>query len=184
MVRQRNGLKCRSAYPTRRNKDVMNLYDMEIAIANYFNPRINLCVPNVSWGFNIHECDLLVLTKNQYLIEVEIKLSKSDLKADLKKRHKHINRKIKHLYFALPEELEPHIEYVPERAGIFIVRPGKTQDKVHKIRYPKTNLEALPITDRQAFQFARLGALRIWGMKREINNMIRREKLRRSDPQK
>jgi len=64
--------------------------DIEFAVAKYFNFRKNLIVPNVSWGFNIHECDLLIVRKSGYAIEVEIKISKSDFKADFKKIHKRL----------------------------------------------------------------------------------------------
>jgi len=40
----------------------MNSQDIEIAIANLFNPRKNLIIPRVSWGFAIHECDVLIVS--------------------------------------------------------------------------------------------------------------------------
>ena len=47
---------------------------------NFFNYRANLIVPNISWGLGLHECDLLVLTSSGYATEIEIKVSKADLK--------------------------------------------------------------------------------------------------------
>lgn len=40
-------------------------------------------VPNCNWTG--HECDLLVVTKDLRIIDVEVKISRSDLKADAKK---------------------------------------------------------------------------------------------------
>ena len=60
--------------------------EMEVALAHYLNMRVNLIVPNISWGMFIHECDLLVITPAGYMWEVEIKVSKQDLSRDSKKR--------------------------------------------------------------------------------------------------
>lgn len=43
----------------------------------------------------IHECDILYITLNDYAVEYEIKVSKSDLLADAKKHHGHEHRLIK-----------------------------------------------------------------------------------------
>ena len=78
--------------------------EMELVLAQYFDPRVQLVVPNVSWGFEgCHEMDLAVLTKAGYLYEIEIKISLSDLKKDRDKSHGHRNKKVKYLYFAIPE---------------------------------------------------------------------------------
>lgn len=102
----------------------MKTEDIELAINNYFNyNRRYVIVPNISWGLGFqHELDLLVLTNNNHVWEVEIKVSKSDLKADLKKRHGHYSNKIRRLYFAVPKELqEDALLLIPERAGLFVV---------------------------------------------------------------
>jgi hypothetical protein len=73
----------------------------------------------------MHECDFLLLTKNRYLWEIEIKVSKADLIADKKKIHGHINSNVKRLYFALPHYMEDYIQY-PGSGGCY---PGEqTQD--------------------------------------------------------
>ncbi|MBO1013481.1 hypothetical protein IPU70_07975 [Achromobacter sp. SD115] len=48
-----------------------------------FNRKYLVVVPNCNWTG--HECDLLVVTENLRLIDVEIKITRSDLKADAKK---------------------------------------------------------------------------------------------------
>jgi len=116
--------------------------EMEIAVANHFNARQNLIVPNVSWGFCIHECDLLIVTKAGYLYEVEIKVSRGDLKNDMKKQHNHYDSRIKNLYFAIPKKLEKDIEFIPKEAGIMLVHKKETDPLlVEKWRLPKITTE-------------------------------------------
>ena len=84
--------------------------DMELALTtmpnrrtkSYIDIRRELVVPNVHWGADVHECDLFLLSKSGYAIEIEIKISKADLIQDSKKKHGHVNYKIKQLYFAIP----------------------------------------------------------------------------------
>lgn len=49
----------------------------------FFNRKNLVVVPNCSWPGS--ECDLLVVTENLRIIDVEIKISRADLKADAKK---------------------------------------------------------------------------------------------------
>lgn len=48
-----------------------------------FQRRYLMAVPNCNWTG--HECDLLVVTDNLRIIDVEVKISRADLKADAKK---------------------------------------------------------------------------------------------------
>lgn len=48
-----------------------------------FNRKYLVVVPNCNWTG--HECDLLVVTENLRIIDIEIKISRADLKADAKK---------------------------------------------------------------------------------------------------
>ena len=99
--------------------------EMEVAIAKYFNYRTHIVVPNLSWGFFTHECDLFLIRKSGFGFEVEIKRSKSDMMADFKKNHGHIDRKnrIVQLYYAFPIELLPKVkDLVPPECGIITVK--------------------------------------------------------------
>ena len=142
--------------------------EIELRLAGWFSSRVNLIVPNVSFGFTWHECDLLIMSKSGYLTEVEIKVSTSDLKKDLLKRHGHKDDRIKYLYFAIPKKLEKHIEYIPERAGIIVI---DKKGGVHKLRKPIRNKMAKPMSVEEMYKIARLGALRIWSLKRKILEM-------------
>ena len=78
--------------------------EIEIAIASYFGISRHIIVTNISWGLNLHECDILIIRESGYAVEVEIKRSKQDLLNDFKKQHGHRSKKIKELWYAIPEE--------------------------------------------------------------------------------
>ena len=145
---------------------IPTLAQMEKSIALMFGISKCIIVPNISWGFGIHECDLLVVTKSGHATEVEIKRSVSDMKADLKKPHAHKSDKINYLYYAFPNDIiDKCSEYVPEHAGIIRV------DYVDKIRYfayvvrSAKKVNKYKLTDIEMFKVARLGAMRIWNTK-------------------
>lgn len=152
--------------------------DIELAMADYFR-QARFVVPNVFWGMFDHELDLLVVTKAGYAYEVEIKVSLSDLKRDLDKRHGHRDRRIKFIYFAIPDRLEKHIALIPERAGVFVVTRKDYgtywKDYVRLLRKPQYRYSGKPqpLSDGDIFKAARLGALRIWGLKRTILGLMR-----------
>lgn len=162
--------------------NAMKCLDIEIAVAEYFNPRANLIVPNVHWGFGVHECDMLIVSKSGYCTEVEIKVSASDLKKDVDKRHHHNSNKIKHLYFAIPEKLLAYKEHIPTRAGILVVSEekvinysssyssGNVINRISRERYAET-YGNYRITEKERYEIARLGALRIWTMKNKLQKI-------------
>lgn len=148
----------------------MKTLNMEIALATWFTGS-NIVVPNISWGLGIHECDLLVLTKVGYALEVEIKVSKSDLKKDVEKTHGHESNLIKALYFAIPEKLVSSIEHIPERAGIIVVEKHHNGNFCKLLRKPVINKQARKLTGEEQFTVVRLGAIRIWGLKVKIQKL-------------
>lgn len=139
----------------------MTTNEIENALARYFNPRVNIIVPRVSWGFFIHECDLLLITKNGYAYEIEIKISRQDLIRDKEKRHQHNSKRIKKLYFAIPEGLLPHISEIPERAGIIVVNEIGHCKRVREAQV----MNNYKFSDREKFMVARLGTMRFWSLK-------------------
>jgi len=148
--------------------------EMEIALACWLNYRQNLIVPNVYWGFgpDMHECDLVMLSRAGYVTEIEIKVTRQDLRKDRFKAHGHRNIRIKYLYFAIPTYLEPAIEFIPERAGVISVEPDRKDGygpRCKRIRAPERQKSARKATDKERYQLARLGALRIWNLKRIIH---------------
>jgi hypothetical protein len=146
---------------------------IEVILARYLDPQLNLIVPNVSWGLNIHEVDLLVVTQCGYAWEIEIKTSLSDLKADGNKKHGHYSEKIKRLYFAVPEELEEQaLKYIPERAGLFVII---NKEYVKLIKPAKINTMARKLTDEEIKKVHELAAMRLWSLK-EIIYRLQEEK--------
>ena len=162
---------------TAKQGKTLKALDIEIAVARYFNTRVNLIVPNISRGMGLHECDLLIITKNNYAYEVEIKVSLSDLKKDVEKQHNHgmtvpkvfeglipVNDKIRELYFAIPNYLLKYQHYIPEQAGIITVEEG---GRCETIREAKIKSE-YRFTDDEKFNVARLGTMRIWSLKSKL----------------
>jgi len=153
---------------------------MEIALCRYLNYRVNLVAPNVSWGMFTHECDLIRLTPSGDCTEIEIKVDLSDLKKDKDKAHLHRDgngygvNKIKYLYFAIPDYLERHIEYIPEMAGILVVKEemkdwyDKPILRVNEIRKPKKQSD-YKFTEKQRTKLLELLAMRIWKLKIKLS---------------
>jgi hypothetical protein len=142
----------------------MTSLEIELRVSTFFGRRANLIVPNVSWGLNLHECDLLVLTKAGYATEVEIKTTKHDLLRDSRKRHQHRSPKIRRLFFAMPESMSGCVDLVPGHAGVILV--ADTGPRL--LRRATINKAAIKWGDRERYDLARLGALRIWPLKETI----------------
>lgn len=145
----------------------MNCLEMEIALMKFFDIKRNIIVPNIYWGMRInHECDLFIISNSGYATEIEIKVSKQDIKKDLEKTHCHFDRKIKYLYFAIPKELNDCIEFIPKDAGILVV-----WDKRVELRRLPKKIGSYKFTDKEKYKLARLGAMRILGMKEKIQKL-------------
>ena len=102
----------------------MTTQECEIALTSHlgvFHVRRYFVLPRASWGIKgiNHECDMLALSHAGVLHEIEIKISRSDLLADQRKRHAHKSDIIKRLWFAVPREL---VEFastrIPADAGL------------------------------------------------------------------
>ena len=147
--------------------------DIEISVAQHFNPRQNVIVPNVHWGLGLpYEADLVVLRPSGYAIEVEIKTTASDIRADLKKKHQHDSNLFRELWFAVPQELVATPE-IPGRAGVLGITPfdtGAHNDKwfcqVHHAA--KMNRAVRPWEPRQVKKLLELGVMRIWTLKQHL----------------
>ena len=162
--------------------------EIEVQIMRQFDYRQNLIVPNVSnqMGIVSFETDMLVLTKSNFAYGFEIKVSKSDLKADFKKpQHKKFNEphrgngkkgldrfysKFKYFYYAVPEQLkECALELIPDFCGLWVYA---------KYEYPKTptfyqakeprKLFNYKWSEKQRYELARLGAMRIYSLKKGL----------------
>jgi hypothetical protein len=151
------------------------LIQMEIAIARSWNYRRHLIVPNVSWGFGVHECDLLVISPSGYATEIEIKRSRADLLKDAAKLHGHQSDKIKYLYFALPKALIHCMDLIPPKAGVVLVKPRNVTRRTPNpelyakiVRKAQANGSARKLTPEEVEKVARLGCMRIWDLKAKM----------------
>ena len=152
--------------------------DIELALAYRYKWRQNLIVPNVYYGLGFrYELDLMIVTPAGWATEIEIKTSSSDLKADKKKTHDHRSNRIKYLYFAVPENLQDKaLELIPERAGLFIIRPDLqllNYRKTEIVKSPITNKSARKITTAERQKLNELATMRIWSLKKRMYELQR-----------
>lgn len=141
-----------------------------------FNRNV-VAVPCTNWTG--HECDLLVVEKRLRIIDLEVKISRSDLKADLKKAKwwhhrwaKPWNRVAleerndwppgvwKH-YYAMPAEVwdAKLLAHIPATSGVLLLR---RPNQVSVVRPAKPNIKAKPVSAADAIDIARLAGLRMW----------------------
>lgn len=164
---------------TRKTKTVkpkpITTIEMEVAIAKYYGIRINIIVPNISWGLpGMHECDMFIITKAGIATEIEIKRTKSDLLADFKKGHEHRDRggRISYFYYAMPETLyEKCKDLIPPEAGILTChRPNWDGGRIYvkEVRKPARRKDVRKLTTEEQFKVARLGCMRIFSLKSKI----------------
>ena len=116
----------------------MTAKDIQKIICIAETNKRNLCCENVKYLFSDYECDVLSLNKSGYLTEFEVKISRSDFRAEFKKRkflfyqkgYSVFNMPNK-FYFCVPVGLVSAGE-VPEFAGLIyvsdiieIIKPAK-----------------------------------------------------------
>lgn len=159
----------------------MNESMIAAALAHGLFHRRVLVVPNCGWTGS--ECDLLVLTQDLRIVDVEIKISRQDLKADIKKdkwwvtrpwsrsNHQRLRREWpdkcwKH-YYAVKADVwhASLLATIPTASGVILVAPdGRCNAgvKLDIIRQAKPNKDAKPICPADAIDLARLASLRMW----------------------
>jgi hypothetical protein len=162
---------------TKKRKKGITTQEMEVAIANHIGFRVCIIVPNLSWGFDgMHECDIFYIRKSGYAVEVEIKRTKSDLLADFKKGHKHIDKqnRIAEFYYALPEDLLDKVyDLIPKNAGIIkcYKLPYGRIVRASTVRKAKRIPNARKLTKEEQLRVAHLGSMRIWKLKDKLNKI-------------
>lgn len=148
-----------------------------------------LCVlPNCMWTG--YEIDLLVVDQTRRIIDVEIKISRADLKADKEKskwwheppgswnlqtkrwdRPPKVARpwppRVWKHYYAMPADIwkDDLLEHIQPVSGVLLVsEPVNKYDivKVKCLKRAKPCRDAQPIDDRAVIQIARLASLRMW----------------------
>lgn len=140
-------------------------------------------VPNCTWTG--HECDVLAVTTDLRIIDIEVKISRGDLKADAAKDKwwhrqtwaeqmagaKRVSRpwpqKVWKHYYALPADVwsDDLLGFLPStQSGILLLREGSGSVPVYvECRRRSTpNKDAARISAEQAVDIARLANLRMW----------------------
>lgn len=151
------------------------MQDALVRRGNLFDYTRYAVVPNVSYAIPIRgEVDLLCLSKTGTFHEVEIKVSKSDLRADSKKWHAHQNAIVSYTWFAVPEELETAaMEVLPERFGLVVVEPfpnpngylylkSRLQTRVARRAKKWVQPGSRKPTNDEIIRFLRTGVIRMW----------------------
>lgn len=165
---------------------------IQCAIAAHFGNK-NIVIPNISFariscriekcdkggcfiGYKYpfsgvkHEADLILINENDYLTEVEIKVSYSDFLADFKKKEKHLTKYTKAVYYAflhnMYKENEGKIKTVLFEkfpgAGVIIVDAEEMAvDIIKNAEY--FNVEKIPIEVKIGLM--RIGCQKWWRRK-------------------
>lgn len=151
-------------------------------------------VPNCTWTG--HECDLLVVTEKLMLVDVEVKISRADLKVDARKDkwwkrtamwgygedrpppvHRDWPPKVWKHYYALPRAIwKPELMDVlaSSASGVILL------DEQHRSHLPliasverraKPNPEAKPINATGVADIARLASLRMWDAFKDVERI-------------
>lgn len=154
------------------NKPKIHSGHIEIAVAELIGWRQHVIVPNVSWGLGLsHECDLLILDDKSRFTEIEIKISKHDLKRDFDKIHGHTSALITRLVYALPAELIEHAKaIIPEPCGIIAVKynEGRRKFEAEWTRRCRHRKRMKEIPEHTIRKFLELGCMRIWSLKQTL----------------
>lgn len=149
-------------------------------------------VDNCSWTG--HECDVLGVTHDLRIIDVEVKISRADLKADARKdkwwhRQGYTWRgeaqpepvarpwppKVWKHYYAVPADIwKPELlDCLPSKAsGVLLLREGRLDPReiyVECERRSTPNKDATKLTPAQAVDIARLANLRMWEAYRALD---------------
>jgi hypothetical protein len=152
-----------------------------------FNHRHLIVVPNTYWPGS--ETDLLLVRTDLRLMDVEIKISRSDLKADAKKEkwfdmasawpmgtsrpvtpRTHPRRIWKH-YYALPQSIwtDELLTVIQPASGIIIMTDHKTHPGCYLKRQAKPSKDAERISAEDLADIARMQSGRMWDAFDEVD---------------
>lgn len=162
----------------------MTWSEMKIARAIALQTLARKCVVLVDrCNWTGHECDVLAVTNDLRIIDVEVKISRSDFKADAAKDkwwhrpgwlsngtrpdpvHRDWPPKVWKHYYVLPEEIWDE-KLLPaagsESSGILLIRDRGGRYYIHCHRRARPNRDAARLTPADAVDVARLANLRMW----------------------
>lgn len=152
----------------------MDTCDIEMAVVRHLGTQRHVIVPNVYSGIGLlYEADLVALRRSNYAVEIEIKTSAADIKADLGKRKwlygKWPKNRFCEFWFAVPESLSLH-PLIPEHAGVYSVSQNEGGNHVVRVaKKPERNRKARRFTLEERQQLIYLGFRRLWDLKAAVN---------------
>lgn len=159
--------------------------DIELAIFRMYDVRQNIIVPNVSDQMCLvhFETDMLVLSQSNYATGYEIKVTKSDLLADLKKKQYarfkdkengsllqelYYAKKFKYFYYAVPQKLkEIALQIIPEFVGLYVYDNNGVGFLI-KVKDAK-KLKTQSWSEKDKIELMRLGTMRIYSLKLRLS---------------
>jgi hypothetical protein len=157
-----------------------------------FHRKQLVVVPNCGWPGS--ECDIFVVRHDLRLVDVEIKISRSDLKADAVKEkwfepykwlsgnyvppeqrirvpRTHPHKIWKH-YSALPDSIwkDDLAASISPHSGILLLREHQRMGCIARVhRQAKPNKEAQPVSAADVVDIARLVSVRLWESYAEVD---------------
>jgi hypothetical protein len=160
------------------------------AIAEGFFKKAVLAVPNCGWTG--YECDMLIIEPGLRIIDIEVKVSRADLKQDQHKDKwwhqrpwaKRSSRtpirqprlwpqKVWKHYYVVPLDIwtSELLQHIPANSGVLAVSTSQGLVKLDCLRRARPCREATPITARDAIDLARLASLRMWSALARTNQL-------------
>jgi len=158
----------------------MDEFIIQNALYHHVLSKQHSCIiPNIYLGSS--EADLISVTKAGYINEYEIKITRSDFKADFKKsKHSFLKDRQKtfraYFWFVTPEGLVD-VDEIPEYAGFIAVRKGRRVGWVcREIKRPP-RLCSEKINTWQKDQILTAYMHRFWNMRDRVEATNRQLKL-------
>ena len=152
---------------------------------HHFDFRQNLIVPGITnqMGVVPFETDMLVITKSGKAYGFEIKVSKSDLKADFRKPQHNQDtqagferyyKKFKYFYYAIPLDMrEFALSMIPDFCGLVCIEKRQQGTQIiRKLTIEKAPKKLFDYTwgHNEQYEVARLGTMRQYTLMHNIAN--------------
>lgn len=121
--------------------------------------------------------DVVGVTPARFLIEIEVKRTLSDFRANAKKRHiqeraHHLRRWPKQFYFIVPISIHQRVlAELPEWAGL-LAHDSMTQGYAEVIRKAPVNAESRKLTLKEAVALAHLMANQVWATEMRMHTAM------------
>jgi hypothetical protein len=159
--------------------------ELELLVAEYFGIRTNLIVPNLSWGIGLnYEADLTVITRSKCAYEIELKVSKSDLIAESKKKASaHKGKMFKRFYYAMPESIYDENLIKDSSTGVLLAYYDKGRTfrgrvikgtwRIKEVKKAK-NKKVTKLSDKKYLKILELSAMRVWSMKKKFVKLLKK----------